>query len=191
MSHPQPHPALLITALKPADIQPATALEAAAYGAARSARDFQRELGHNALAHYMALRVLGASHRLVGLAGYWLIVDEAHIITIAVEPRWQGQGLGEYLLYTLIQHSQRRGAEAVTLEVRPSNQKARAMYQKYGFARVGRRKGYYRDTGEDAFILTTPHLADETYQQLLAQHRAALWPRLAQIEIDETFLPGQ
>ena len=91
---------------------------------------------------------------MVGYAGFWLIVDEAHIGTIAVHPLWRQRGLGEKLLVTLLRQARELGAVLATLEVRPGNQAAQRLYRRHGFAEVGQRKRYYQDNGEDALLLT-------------------------------------
>jgi ribosomal-protein-alanine N-acetyltransferase len=90
----------------------------------------------------------------VGYAGYWFVVDEAHISTIAVHPEWRGRGVGEHLLVHLLGQALDLGAVAATLEVRVSNTAAQNLYRKYGFEQVGRRRRYYRDNGEDALLMT-------------------------------------
>lgn len=127
---------------------------------------------------------------LVGLAGFWLMADEAHVSTIAVHPDWRGLGLGEWLLLHLIEQSQKLGAQVATLEVRPSNHSALALYDKYQFEEVGRRRHYYSDNNEDALILTTPPLTTPDYQAMLAQRRAALFQRLANAYMDKTGRAG-
>ena len=110
------------------------------------------------------------------------MADEAHISTIAVHPDWRGLGLGEWLLLALLEAGQVLGAETATLEVRPSNEPALALYQKYQFEEVGRRPRYYSDNDEDALIFTTPPLALPDYQAMLAQRKIALFERLLKIE---------
>ena len=83
------------------------------------------------------------------------MVDEAHITTFAVDPRWRRRGVGERLLLALLDLSLARGAREATLEVRLSNMPARQLYEKYGFRPVGIRPRYYSDNGEDALIMTT------------------------------------
>ena len=90
----------------------------------------------------------------VGYAGFWYIVDEAHISTIAVHPDWRGQGAGEHLLVGLLEHALDLNAVKATLEVRVTNTRAQNLYRKYRFAEVGRRRRYYRDNGEDALLMT-------------------------------------
>ena len=172
-----------IEPMTPADIAGATDIEQTAY-ASPPKRDYYHELTHNRLAHYLMLWALTRTAITVGLAGYWLIANEAHIITIATASRWQRRGLGEYLLLSLLEDAQVSGATNATLEVRPSNRPAIALYQKYQFTEAGRRHGYY-DNGEDALILTTPPLAAAAFQTMLAQRKQALLHRLSQIEIDK------
>jgi ribosomal-protein-alanine N-acetyltransferase len=92
--------------------------------------------------------------RVIGFVGYWYILDEAHISTIAVRPEYRGHGIGEALLVAALEHARKLGAVEASLEVRVSNVAAQNLYQKYGFVEVGRRKNYYRDNGEDAILMT-------------------------------------
>ncbi len=117
---------------------------------------YQYELVQNQLAHYRVLVVEGngRSPELIGFAGYWLMGDEIHISMIAVHPDWRGKGLGERLLADLLEQPNVTQAALVTLEVREQNTIAQSLYQKYKFEAVGRRKRYYKDTGEDAILMT-------------------------------------
>lgn len=183
----QPHYPFRIDNMTVDDIRGAVAIEKAAYLSSHSRRNFKYELEQNRLAHYLSLRVmLPEPHptRQVGVIGYWLIGQEAHIITIAVDPCWQRFGLGEWLLLNMLEHAQARDAKVATLEVRPSNQRAIALYQKYRFQEVGRRPAYYSDNGEDALILTTPALDTPEYQNLLTTNKEELWLRLARLRTD-------
>jgi ribosomal-protein-alanine N-acetyltransferase len=110
----------------------------------------------------------GGEH-LVGMAGIWMMVDEAHIVTIAVRRSHRHQGLGEWLLISIVDLSVQLGAKYVTLEVRESNRTAQALYEKYGFTRAGKRMKYYSDNGEDALIMTTCELDSPSYLQRLKQ----------------------
>jgi ribosomal-protein-alanine N-acetyltransferase len=92
--------------------------------------------------------------QIVGYGGFWFIIDEAHISTIAVHPDWRGQGVGENLFVAMLEQALDLGAQSVTLEVRVSNAAAQALYHKYEFEQTGRRKRYYRDNGEDALLMT-------------------------------------
>jgi len=112
-----------------------------------------------------------ASDYLVGMAGIWMMVDEAHIVTIAVRKTHRHQGLGELLLQHIIDLSRRLRARYVTLEVRESNSAAQALYLKYGFTRAGTRRKYYQDNGEDAVIMTTCELDSQSYLEKLNRLR--------------------
>ncbi len=110
--------------------------------------------------------------KVIGYAGFWLIVDEAHIGTLAVHPAWRGQGLGEQLLVALLHDAIERGAILATLEVRMSNHVAQRLYRKYAFEVVGRRKQYYRDNKEDALLMTVR--LGEAYRQRIREKYTAL-----------------
>ncbi len=110
----------------------------------------------------------------VGYSGFWFIIDEAHISTIAVHPDWRGQRGGEQLFISLLEHALRLGAVTATLEVRVTNDRAQNLYRKYHFEVVGRRKHYYRDNGEDALLMTAELGGDypQDMRRLFAQNAA-------------------
>jgi ribosomal-protein-alanine N-acetyltransferase len=112
----------------------------------------------------------------VGFVGVWLLVDEAHIVTIAVRDGRRGRGVGELLLIAAIDAAMRERQEVVTLECRVSNAVALRLYEKYGFQRVGLRPRYYSDNHEDAYVLTAEGVGTPAYGQLFerlrGEHRA-------------------
>jgi ribosomal-protein-alanine N-acetyltransferase len=114
----------------------------------------------------------------LGYGGFWLIVDEAHVSTIAVAQEWRGRGLGELLLLSMIRQCLGLGAHVLTLEVRLSNTLAQKLYAKYGFSVVGERKHYYRDNGENAYLMTVQNASSGEYAQHLQTLQAALVERL-------------
>jgi ribosomal-protein-alanine N-acetyltransferase len=123
-------------------------------------RSFRFELTENEAAHLLVAEVAWAGRvRTAGYLGYWLLVDEMHISTLAVDPQLRGQGIGERLLQAGMEQARRQGAEMATLEVRPSNAEAVSLYRKYGFELVGRRRDYYRDNHEDALLMTLTGLS--------------------------------
>ena len=103
--------------------------------------------------------------RLVGYAGTWLMLDEAHITTIAVRPEFRGRGLGEMLMIGLIERAMEVGARWVTLEVRVSNTVAQSLYRKYTFHAEGIRKGYYSDNNEDAVIMWSEDIRTPEFKE--------------------------
>ncbi|MHB1415319.1 MAG: ribosomal protein S18-alanine N-acetyltransferase [Chloroflexota bacterium] len=102
---------------------------------------------------------------IVGYAGLWLMVDEAHITTIAVRPEYRGQGLGELLMVGLIDTAMELDARWVTLEVRVSNTVAQNLYKKYTFHGEGVRKGYYSDNHEDALIMWSEEIRTPAFKE--------------------------
>lgn len=91
--------------------------------------------------------------KVIGLGCFWVILEEAHITLLAVYPDFQGQGLGKLLLFSLLEDAVKRKLERATLEVKETNYIALSLYEKFGFKIAGKRKNYYKNTGEDALIL--------------------------------------
>jgi ribosomal-protein-alanine N-acetyltransferase len=135
------------------------------------AHAYRTELETNRLATYVVARIDG---RVVGYGGMWVMVDEAHITTFAVDPDFRRRRIGERLLLALLDHAQARNAHEATLEVRLSNLPARRLYEKYGFRPVGLRPRYYSDDNEDALIMTTEPLAEPSMRGRLARLRGVI-----------------
>lgn len=119
------------------------------------------------------------SPALLGMGCQWAILEEAHITLLAVHPHYQRQGLGQALLISLLIAACDRGLERATLEVRASNKSALSLYQKFGFKLAGRRRRYYKDTGEDALILWIGDLQHPEFQQTLTIWHSSVCDRLA------------
>ena len=118
--------------------------------------------------------VARAGHRVVGFAGMLFALTDGHVTTIAVDPDRQGTAIGTRLLLVLLRRAVERHAEAVTLEVRASNDAAQALYRTFGFAPAGVRKGYYRDPVEDAMVLWAHDVHMSGYAERLASIEARL-----------------
>lgn len=116
-------------------------------------REAYREEAARPIAHLLALVDEAQPQWLLAYAGFWQVFDEADINNVAVLASCRGQGLGSVLLAGLLDWARLLGCRRVTLEVRPSNTAALALYDKAGFAPCGRRPGYYQDNGEDALLL--------------------------------------
>ncbi len=157
------------------------AIEQLSFPTPRKEALYYYELTQNKLAHYHALTRLEESRleKLLGYAGYWVISDEMHISLIAVDPPRRRQGLGELLLLNILFGSDDHEARLITLEVRSSNHAAQELYKKYRFDVVGLRRGYYRDNGEDAVLMTVIPGASADYQAFLRQRKEALYQKLA------------
>ncbi|MBT9259214.1 MAG: ribosomal protein S18-alanine N-acetyltransferase [Clostridiales bacterium] len=133
-----------------ADLPEVLAIERASYPTPWSERAFRSELMHNSYGHYLVALYEG---KVVGYAGMWIVLDEAHITNIAVHPDYRGRGFGHLILSEMEKRAVEQGCTRMTLEVRPSNHVARRLYQRHGFVARGIRKGYYSDTQEDAIIM--------------------------------------
>lgn len=101
----------------------------------------------------------------IGYCGFWLIVDEAHITTIAVHPDLKKQGLGEKLLQKMIEVGYEKNAKWFTLEVRASNITAQNLYYKYNFKSLGLRRKYYQDNEEDALVMWTESIWNDSFKE--------------------------
>lgn len=96
----------------------------------------------------------------VGMLVMWLILDEAHIATLAVHPQARHTGVGRLLVQAALREAAGEGMTSALLEVRAGNLAAQALYVELGFAEVGRRPRYYKDNGEDAILMTLSPLSE-------------------------------
>lgn len=184
-----------------ADIDQVAAIEHESFPTTWPRTAYRRELS-NHLARYLVVvdpehdpieppqrkgGLLGIFHRpdpvqptteyIVGYVGIWLMVDEAHIVAIAVREAYRRKGLGETLLAAAVDMALENEQQSMTLEVRRSNYPAQSLYEKYRFVKVGVRKRYYSDNHEDALIMSTPPIQDESYRELLAYNKDRLQKR--------------
>lgn len=132
------------------DIPAICEIEQEAFTTPWTAGAFQNELTSNQFARYMVMEING---EVAGYGGMWLIMEEAHVTNVAVLKKYRGKKLGERLMRELQNTASFFGAVRMTLEVRPSNHVAKALYEKLGFYSVGIRRGYYTDNREDAVIM--------------------------------------
>lgn len=103
---------------------------------------------------------------IVGTIVIWLILEEAHVGTLAVRPGFRQEGIAQRLLAKALLEAAQSSAAYALLEVRASNQAAQNLYKKFGFEVVGLRKGYYQDTQEDAVLMTLTDLHPEKLADL-------------------------
>ncbi len=106
---------------------------------------------------------------IVGFAGIWIMLDEAHLTNIAVRSDYQRRGIGELLLLSTLELATELRAGFMTLEVRVSNTVAQGLYRKFGFTEAGVRPHYYLDNREDALLMSTPTLGSEPCRKRLQQ----------------------
>lgn len=115
----------------------------------------------------------------VGYAGLWLMMDEAHITSVAILPQYRGRNLGELLLVGLTDVAIQMGASWLTLEVRVSNVVAQNLYKKYTFKEAGVRKHYYTDDNEDAYVMWSEEITKQPFREKYAQLKRNLFEQLA------------
>lgn len=139
-------------------------IEAEVYPRPWSLGLFMSELGLRTTRVYLVARV---DNQIVGYAGLMLTGSDGHVTTVAVDPDWHRQGIGTRLVLALSEAAITRGCTGLTLEVRASNEGAKELYRRFGFAPAGVRKGYYTETNEDAIVMWA-HDVD------LPAHRARL-----------------
>jgi len=132
------------------DLDEVVAIERLSFTLPWSRGAFLYEMEQNRVARCWVLR---ESEHVIGYVCLWEIGDEVHVTNIAVHPESRRRGLGRTLLSSVLDDARQRRLRVVGLEVRPSNHEALGMYDSFGFKVVGRRKGYYYDTGEDALVM--------------------------------------
>jgi len=141
---------LIIDRMRSEDLDAVLAIERASFGMPWSRGAFLYEMQQNRVARCWVTRD-GA--RVVGYICLWEIADEVHVTNVAVHPGRRRQGIARAMLGGIIDDGRARKLRIVVLEVRPSNRDALTLYESFGFRVVGRRRGYYYDTGEDALIM--------------------------------------
>ena len=167
-------PAPVLAPLTVKDLEEVAVIENVSFTAPWPTSAYTTELTTNRLARYVGARMSGA---LIGFGGIWLMVDEAHVTTMAVLPANRRSGVATVLLLELLQEARRGGARVATLDVRLSNVDAQRLYLAFGFIEVGRRIRYYDDNGEDALIMTTAELESPEQQAIEAALRARVQER--------------
>lgn len=141
---------IIIREMKESDLDRVMEIENKAFTPPWTREAFLLELTKNLLAKYIVAEVDGV---VVGYGGIWLIIDEGHITNIAVDEEYRNMGIGSKIMEGLIQLCVDRNIIAMTLEVRKSNESAKALYKKFGFKEYGIRRKYYQDNNEDAIIM--------------------------------------
>lgn len=145
----------LIRRMELKDLDAVAAIEAATFARPWSRASFEQELTRNVAARYLVAELDG---QVVGYAGAWIILDESHVTNIAIEETFRGRGIGKQLTAGLMQYLSNLGAAYATLEVRVSNERAQNLYRSLGFVSIGKRKKYYEDNNEDAFLMVCDHM---------------------------------
>lgn len=180
------------------DVSEVLDIERVSFSSPWPPRAYRHEVLRNEGSHYFALRRCGHQensipglfarlwrllrHRrageVVGYGGFWISGRRAHISTLAVASHWRRRGLGLLLLLHMLERATSLGMRTATLEVRASNHAAQNLYRRCGFRPSGLQKGYYRDNGEDAVLMSTPRLTVPAYEAHLASLGEELRERL-------------
>lgn len=132
------------------DLDEIVHLEQMLFSSPWSKDDFLYELKVNPFGHYVVIEDQGC---LAGYLGMWLMGDQSQITTIGINENVQRQGYGSRLIQYALDITRQKKYHNINLEVRVSNDKAIALYQKYGFKNVATRKNYYEDNHEDAYLM--------------------------------------
>jgi len=150
------------------DVPRVYAIDALSFELPWPERSYRFELVENPTSELWVAEVQQAERiEVVGMIVLWVIVDEAHIGSIAVHPDYRRQGIAQALLVRALGAASRRGATQATLEVRRSNLAAQALYRRFGFEVVGIRPRYYRNNQEDALLMTAMKYDPAQLQRLL------------------------
>lgn len=196
----------VIEPMRLSDVPAVLAIERASFSSPWPARAYHYELVRNDRSHYFVLRCCGKqplrndspgrnsapgllarlwqllrrrpTGEIVGYGGFWTSGHQAHISTLAVAPQQRRRGLGLLLVLHMLDCATALGMRIATLEVRTSNHAAQNLYKKCGFRPSGLRRGYYRDNGEDALLMSTPSLTRPAYQAHLDSLREELQEHL-------------
>lgn len=135
--------------LLPEDAEGVAAVERESFPTPWSREDFWREASNDFACYIVALE----DAEIIGFGGCWISFEEAQVTNIALTSVQRGRGLGKVLMTRLMCAAAARGAERMTLEVRPSNTPALRLYEGLGFTAIGVRKKYYQDNDEDAILM--------------------------------------
>ena len=160
-----------ITRMRRRHLRRVLSIEARVYPRPWSASLFLSELSQRTTRTYIVAK---NENDVVGYAGMMFTGREAHVTNIAVDPDVHGRKVGTRLLLYLVTEAIARGAEVLSLEVRVTNQAAQNMYEKFGFAAVSIRKGYYIETNEDALVMVVDDARSTDYRVRLQKIREEL-----------------
>jgi ribosomal-protein-alanine N-acetyltransferase len=157
-------PVVHVQAMRRRHVRSVLKIEQVVYPRPWSASLFLSELALRSTRAYFVARI---GRELVGYAGLMMTVDDGHVTTIAVDPKWHRHKIGTRLLLVLAREAIARGATSLTLEVRMTNRGAQELYRRFGFGPVGVRKNYYQEVNEDALVMWAHEVDRPAYSELL------------------------
>ena len=141
---------MFIRKMKEEDLSMIEEMEQILFSSPWKLEDFLYEINENAFSHNY---VVEDNNEIVGYVGLWIMYEQSQITTIGVHPKHQRKGIGQMMMEKMIEESLNNHCVTMSLEVRVSNDKAIALYKKYGFETVALRKNYYEDNHEDAYLM--------------------------------------
>lgn len=166
-----------IRRMRDADVDAVLAIESVSFGEHHwSGESFRNEM-KNQIGRYYVLEEV-ETQKILGYCGFWIILDECHITTVAIDPACRGKSYGELLIAHVLDKVMGHTVRWVTLEVRLSNFSAQNLYLKYGFIVAGTRHKYYQDNDEDAMIMTAGDILAEDYRAQFKPLKASLLQKL-------------
>ena len=168
---PSGPPDVVLTPMRRRHLRGVLRIEAQVYPRPWSLRLFMSELALRSTRAYTVALVDGM---VAGYSGLMLSGEDGHVTTLAVDPQWQRHGIGSRLLLRMARTAVDRGARHLTLEVRVTNDRAQALYRRFGFAPAGVRKNYYVETNEDALVMWANDIEGVDYRRRLSRIEAAL-----------------
>jgi ribosomal-protein-alanine N-acetyltransferase len=142
------------------DLSQVQAIDQMSFSLPWPASAYRYELFHNLNSIQHVAESGQPKPRVVAMIVVWVILDEAHIATLAVHPDYRQHGIARQLIFSALQSAFQKGARQATLEVRSGNQAAISLYKGLEFEIVGNRPRYYKDNQEDALIMTVSSLDD-------------------------------
>lgn len=147
----------LIRKMTEDDLEQVIAIDQVSFSLPWPARSFHYEITSNEVSRSWVLECEG---RIAAMMVGWLMVDELHVATIATHPDFRRRGLGKKILVHALLAAQEEGVIRAFLEVREKNEAAQNLYRNLGFVEDGRRKEYYKDTMEDAILMSLNEMND-------------------------------
>jgi ribosomal-protein-alanine N-acetyltransferase len=154
--HPEAAVEIRYRPMQLADVEQVYGIDVLSFPLPWSERSYRFELTENPTSRNWVAEAFNAhgQTQVVAMIVVWVILDDAHVATIAVHPDYRRRGIGQCLLARALMDAAERGVIQVYLEVRRGNLAAQAIYERFGFEVTGVRTGYYRDNSEDALLMT-------------------------------------
>ncbi len=133
-----------------ADLDAVMAIEEACFSTPWPREAMRDEISRSAWSSVVKAELDGA---IAGFAVYWTVADERHLQNLATAHSFRRRGVADALVRHVVEEARRTAAAVIFLEVRASNEAAKALYAAHGFEALGTRRGYYQDNGEDAIVM--------------------------------------